>query len=144
MKIFFAVLALLLMGSMAWAQTTETKGINVNPFFVGPAQFVETANGLKLLPNAGLSVAIEYQDVQTVTLDGVTAKHLLWAGGLVFEENFGQAANAQTVNNAILGLGGTWQGIQGVIGFQIMGPSLGGDGSSGLVFGCSQSLDSIL
>ena len=136
---WIAVLSLFLAVN-ANAQTTTSQKFDIDPNFVGPAQFVETSNGWKLLPNAGLSVSFQWENVQTVTSNGVSAQNVLWSAGLAFEENFGMAANAQTVNNAVLGLCADWKGYNGIIGFQVMGPSLGGPGSNGLIIGASYNL----
>lgn len=138
--VLFLIAGFFALATSAFAQTVNQQKFDLNPNFVGPAQFVQTNNGWMLLPNAGLSVSAVWENLQVVTANGISAQNLLWSVGLCFEENFGMAANAQTVNNAVLGLCGDWKGYNGVIGFQIMGPSLGGPGSSGLVIGASYNL----
>lgn len=134
------LLGFMLLGSGLMAQTVENTGWGINPNFVGPAQFVSTSNGFVLLPNAGLAVEIGWEDV--LSSGGINA--LQKSVGLVFEENFGIAENASTVNNAVLGAGVDYKGVELVIGFQVMGPSLGGPGSNGFIMGASYSLDSLI
>lgn len=138
--ILLMIASAFLLSSGAFAQTTEKTGWGVNPTFVGPAQFVDTANGWMILPNAGLGVEVGWMDI--VTSGGISA--LNRGAGLVFEENFGQAANASTVNNAVLGIAGNYKGISAIIGRQVLGPSLGGSGSSGLVAGASFDLTPLI
>ena len=133
------LLALLFCG-VASAQTTEKTGWGINPNFVGPAQFVSTPNGFVLLQNAGLAFDLGWMDIVTTNGTPSVNKSL----GMVFEENYGQSADAKTVNNAVLGLAAGYKGINLTLGFQVMGPPVGGPGSNGFVIGANYSLDSLL
>jgi hypothetical protein len=139
-KILWFVFAVLTFTGTIHAQTTLKQGFAINPNFVGPAQFVETNSGWKLLPNAGLSVSAEWQKTMTNVVSGVSNTTTCWSAGLCFEENFGETSNQQTVNNAVLGITGDYKGYSAVIGLQVLGPSLGGQGSNGLVVGVSYQL----
>lgn len=131
-KKLFLALAFIAGCSPVLAQ--EKTGWGINPNFVGPAQYVDTkSDGWVLLGNAGLGVVAGWMDVTTT--NGVQS--LNRGIGLVYEENIGQTSSNQTVNNGILGLNFDYKGINAVVGFQVLGPSLGGSGSNGMIVGAS-------
>ena len=154
MRRFIAVLAFfLLAGSVMAGQPfgnlpadgADVQGLALNLNFNAPTEFVSVpGQGMKLLPNAGFSLSWGWEDVW-VTPNGNEYQTEIQEGlGLCFQGNYGQTVNNNDVTNAVLGLQATYQGISGVVGYQVLGDPLGGLGSSGLVLGASYSMDSIV